>query len=142
MWKEFKEFAMKGSVIDLAVGVIIGAAFGKVITSLVNDVIMPPIGLLVGKVDFSNLYISLSGRHYDSMAEATKAGAPLLKYGLFMNNMIDFFIVAFVIFLMVKQINRFKKTEPAAPSDTKECPFCASKIPLKASRCPFCTSEV
>lgn len=142
MWKEFREFAMKGNMIDLAVGVIIGAAFGKVITSLVSDVIMPPIGLLLGKVDFSNLYINLSGQTFATMEEATKAGVPLLKYGLFINNMIDFLIVAFVIFIVVKQINRFKKKEVEAAPDTKECPHCISKVPIKATRCPFCTSDL
>ncbi len=141
MWKEFRDFAMKGNVIDLAVGVIIGAAFGKVISSFVNDVLMPPIGLLLGKVDFSNLYINLSGQHYANMEEAVKAGAPLLKYGSFLNTIIDFSIVAFVIFLFIKQINKFKKQEVAAAPATKECSFCCSSIPIKASRCPFCTSE-
>ncbi len=142
MWKEFRQFAMKGNVIDLAVGVIIGAAFGKVITSFVSDVLMPPIGLLLGKVDFSNLYINLSRQHFDSMAEASKAGAPLLKYGAFLNSVIDFAIVAFVIFIFVKQINKFKKQEKASEPETKLCPYCCSSIPIKASRCPSCTSEL
>ncbi|HPT69993.1 MAG TPA: large conductance mechanosensitive channel protein MscL, partial [Syntrophomonas sp.] len=113
MWKEFREFAVKGNMIDLAIGVIIGAAFGKIVTSLVNDIIMPPIGLLLGKVDFSSLYINLSGKSFASLDEAVKAGAPLIKYGAFINNIIDFLIVAFVIFLVIKQINRMKKQEPA-----------------------------
>lgn len=142
MWKEFREFALKGNMIDLAVGIIIGAAFGKIITSFVNDILMPPIGLLLGKVDFSNLYINLSGQHYATMEEAAKAGAPLLKYGAFLNNVIDFLIVALVIFIFVKQINRLKKTEAVAEPQTKECPFCCSSIPIKASRCPSCTSEL
>lgn len=142
MWKEFREFALKGNMIDLAVGIIIGAAFGKIITSFVNDVLMPPIGLLLGKVDFSNLYINLSGQRYATMEEAAKAGAPLLKYGVFLNNVIDFLIVALVIFIVVKQINRLKKKETAAEPTTKECPFCCSSIPIKASRCPSCTSEL
>jgi large conductance mechanosensitive channel len=142
MWKEFREFALKGNMIDLAVGIIIGAAFGKIITSFVNDVLMPPIGLLLGKVDFSNLYINLSGQHYATMEEATKAGAPLLKYGAFLNNVIDFVIVAMVIFIFVKQINKLKKKEIVAEPTTKECPYCCSSIPIKASRCPSCTSEL
>lgn len=142
MWKEFREFAVKGNVIDLAVGIIIGAAFGKIVTSFVNDVIMPPIGLLLGKVDFSSLYINLSGKNFASLDEAVKAGAPVIKYGVFINSIIDFLIVAFVIFLVVKQINRLKKQEPPAAPDKKECPFCKSQVALSASRCPFCTSEL
>ncbi|MGE5422537.1 MAG: large conductance mechanosensitive channel protein MscL [Ignavibacteriales bacterium] len=140
MWKEFREFAMKGNMIDLAVGLIIGSAFGKLMTSFVSDVLMPPIGLLMGKVDFSNLYINLSGQTFKTMEEATNAGAPIIKYGLFINNIIDFIIVAFAIFIVVKQINKLKKKEEAAP-DTKECPRCLSKIPIKATRCAHCTSE-
>ncbi|MDD2619838.1 MAG: large-conductance mechanosensitive channel protein MscL [Syntrophomonadaceae bacterium] len=142
MWKEFREFAVKGNMIDLAIGIIIGAAFGKVITSFVNDVLMPPIGLLLGKVDFNNLYVNLSGEHYTSMAEASKAGAPILKYGIFLNTVIDFIIVAFVIFIIIKQLNRFKKKAAATEPATKECPFCLSNIPIKASRCPSCTSDL
>lgn len=141
MWKEFREFAMRGNVIDLAIGVIIGAAFGKVITSFVSDVLMPPIGLILGEVDFSNLYINLSGQHFGSMAEAVEAGAPLLKYGSFINSIIDFIIVAFVIFLFIKQVNRMKKKEKAAEPETKACPYCCSSIPVGASRCPACTSD-
>ena len=142
MWKEFREFAVKGNMIDLAIGVIIGAAFGKIVTSLVNDIIMPPIGLLLGKVDFSSLYINLSGKSFASLDEAVKAGAPLIKYGAFINNIIDFLIVAFVIFLVIKQINRMKKQEPAPEPTKKECPFCKSQVALNATRCPFCTSEL
>ncbi|MBN1394870.1 MAG: large-conductance mechanosensitive channel protein MscL [Pirellulales bacterium] len=129
MLKEFKEFAVKGNAIDMAVGLVVGAAFGKIVSSLVNDVIMPPVGLLLGKEDFSSLAIKLN-------AETS------LKYGLFINNVIDFAIVAFAIFLVVKQINRLKKAPPPAEPTTKECPKCRSIIPLKASRCPFCTSEL
>lgn len=142
MWKEFREFAMKGNVIDLAVGIIIGAAFGKIVTSLVNDVIMPPIGLLLGKVDFSSLYINLSGQEFATLKEAVDAGAPIIQYGAFINNVIDFLIVAFVIFLVVKQINRLKKEEPAAEPDKKDCPYCKSEVAISATRCPFCTSEL
>jgi large conductance mechanosensitive channel len=142
MLKEFKEFAIKGSVIDLAIGVIIGGAFGKIVTSLVNDLIMPPIGLVIGKVDFSNLFIDLSGQHHNSVAEAKAAGAATLNIGLFLNNVIDFVLVAFAVFLLVRQINRLKSTPPAPAPNTKECPFCVSTIPLKASRCPACTSQL
>jgi large conductance mechanosensitive channel len=142
MLKEFKEFALKGNVIDLAVGIIIGAAFGKVVQSLVTDVIMPPIGMLAGKMDFSSLFINLSGKSFETLAEAKKAGAATLNYGLFINNIVDFTIMAFVVFIMVKQINRLKKEQPAAPApETKDCQFCLSKVPLKASRCPQCTSQ-
>jgi large conductance mechanosensitive channel len=141
--REFKKFAMRGNVIDLAIGVIIGGAFGKIVTSFVNDILMPPIGLLLGKVDFSNLYINMSGGHYDSLAKAQEAGATTLNYGLFLNNVIDFLIIAFVIFLMVRQINKLEKPAeaPSAPT-TKECPFCYSTISIKATRCPACTSEL
>jgi large conductance mechanosensitive channel len=142
LWKEFREFAMKGNVIDLAVGIIIGAAFGKIVNSLVNDVIMPPIGLLLGKVDFSNLYINLSEQSFASLAEATEAGAPIIKYGIFLNNIIDFLIIALVIFLMVKWINRLKREEVAAEPTTKSCLYCTSEIALTASRCPHCTSQL
>jgi len=142
MLKEFKEFAMKGQVLDLAVGIIIGAAFGKIITSLVTDVIMPPIGLILGRVDFSSLFLNLTHPHYDSLAAAKAAGAPTINYGLFFNNVVDFFIVAFVIFLVVRQVNRWKKPVPAAAPATKECPYCFTAIPMKATRCPNCTSEL
>ncbi len=142
MWKEFKEFAMKGNVMDMAVGIIIGAAFGKIITSFVNDVLMPPIGLLLGKVDFSKLFISLSSQSFATLEEAKKAGVVTLNYGLFINTVIDFLIVAFVIFMMIRQINRLKKEPaPAAPT-TKECTYCFSTIPIKATRCPDCTSQL
>lgn len=143
MLKEFKEFALRGNVIDLAIGIIIGGAFGKIVTSLVNDILMPPIGLLLGKVDFASLYWNISGKPYASLADAQSAGAATINYGIFINNVIDFIIVAFVIFLLIRQINRLaKKPEaPAAPT-TRECPFCMTQISVKASRCPNCTSEV
>jgi large conductance mechanosensitive channel len=140
MLKEFKEFAVKGNAFDLAVGVIIGAAFGKIVDSIVNDVVMPPFGLIAGKVDFTNLFVSLTGTHYPSLAAAKAAGAPTINYGLFINNIINFVVVAFVIFLLVKQINRFrKKTEPVA---MRNCPHCLTSIPAAATRCPACTSNL
>lgn len=144
MFREFKEFAMRGNVVDLAIGIIIGGAFGKIVSSFVSDILMPPVGLLLGKVDFSNLFISLSGRSFSSIQEAKAAGAATLNYGLFFNTALDFVIVAFAVFLLVKQINRLKREEkpaPAAPT-TKECSFCYSMIPIKATRCPQCTSEL
>jgi len=143
MWKEFRDFAMRGNVIDLAIGIIIGAAFGKIVTSLVNDILMPPIGILFGHVDFSNLFIDLSGKHFASLAEAKAAGAATINYGIFINTIIDFVIVAFAIFLLVRQVNRLTRKPEAAPiPTTKECPFCNSTIPLKATHCPHCTSEI
>lgn len=144
MFKEFKEFTMRGNVIDLAVGVIIGGAFGKIVSSLVNDIIMPPIGMLLNGVNFSNLFFSLDGTKYASLADAQTAGAPTLNYGLFINNTIDFIIVAFVIFLMIRAINRVKKQPVPAPSEptSKDCPFCFTSIPVQATRCPNCTSEL
>jgi large conductance mechanosensitive channel len=142
MLKEFKEFVMRGNVLDLAVAVIIGGAFGKIITSFVNDILMPPIGLLLGGVDFSNLFISLNGQSYPSLADAIAAGVPTLNYGIFINTVIDFLIVAFVIFFVVRTANRMKKPAPAAAPTTKECPFCFTSIPLKATRCPNCTSQL
>jgi large conductance mechanosensitive channel len=142
MLKEFKAFAMRGNMIDLAIGIIIGAAFGRIVTSLVNDIIMPPLGVILGKVDFSNLYINLSGTAYPTLVAAKEAGAATINYGVFINNIIDFIIVAFVIFLLVRGINRMQKAPaPAAPA-TKECPFCYTQIPIKATRCPNCTSEL
>ena len=144
MLKEFKTFVMRGNVLDLAVAVIIGGVFGKVVSSLVTDVIMPPIGLIVGKVDFSSLYLNLSSTTYASLAEAQKAGAPVIKYGLFINTVIDFVIVSFVIFLVVRLANRLQRQQAAAAPapTTKECPYCLSSIPLKATRCGHCTSEI
>ena len=144
MLKEFRDFAVKGNVLDMAVGIIVGAAFGKIVSSLVEDVIMPPIGLLLGKVDFSNLFISLNGQAYPSVAAAKQAGAATINYGLFINNIISFVIVAFAVFLLVKCVNHLRqepKPADAAPTD-KECPFCCSKIPIKATRCPHCTSPL
>jgi len=142
MFKEFKEFAMKGNVLDMAVGIIIGAAFGKIVTSFVSDVLMPPLGLLLGKMDFSSLFINLSGKHYATIAEAKAANAATLNYGIFINTVIDFLLVSFAVFLLIKQVNRLKRQPPAAAPTTKECPFCASAIPIPASRCPQCTSQL
>jgi large conductance mechanosensitive channel len=142
MFKEFKEFAMKGNVLDLAIGIIIGAAFGRIVTSLVNDIIMPPIGLLLGRINFADMFISLSGTSYPSLTAAKAAGAATLNYGLFINEVINFLIVAFAIFLLVRQINKMKKPAPVVEPATKECPHCLSTIPLKASRCAFCTAEL
>jgi large conductance mechanosensitive channel len=142
MLKEFREFVMRGNVVDMAVGIIIGAAFGKIVTSFVSDVLMPPIGLLMGKMDFSNLFIDLSGTGFATLAEAKKAGAATINYGLFFNTILDFVIVAFAIFLLIRQINRMKREPAPAAPDTKECPFCLSMVPLKAVRCPHCTSEL
>ncbi len=144
MLKEFKELAMRGPVLDLAIGVILGAAFGKIVSSMVNDILMPPIGLLLGHIDFSNLFINLSGTHYDTLAEAKKAGAVVIGWGVFLNTVLEFLIVAFAVFLLIRQINKLKKpvAVPAAPSTKKECPFCLSGIPLKATRCPQCTSNL
>jgi large conductance mechanosensitive channel len=140
--KEFREFAVKGNVMDMAIGIIIGAAFGRIVASLVNDVLMPPIGLLLGKVDFANLFISLSGTAYSSLAAAKAAGAPTLNYGVFLNTVLEFLIVAFVVFLLVKQVNRLRREPaPAAPT-TRDCPHCLTEIPLKATRCPACTSQL
>jgi large conductance mechanosensitive channel len=143
MLKEFKAFAARGNVIDLAVGVIIGAAFGKIVASLVSDIVMPPIGMLIGRVDFKNLFIALNGETYASLADAQKAAAPTINYGLFLNTVLEFVIVAFVIFLLVRQINRLTTPPATAPADPpKTCPFCASQIPIAAKRCPFCTSTL
>src|SRR4030067_2226502 len=142
MLREFKEFAMRGSVVDMAIGIIIGAAFGKIVSSLVGDVLMPPLGLALGNVDFSSLYINLSGQQFASLAEAQKAGAATINYGVFINTIIDFLIVAFVIFLLVKQVNRLKKQPVPVPVSTKDCPYCMSAIPIKAVRCGFCTSDL
>ncbi|SRR5258705_3829185 len=142
MLKEFREFVMRGNVLDLAIAVIIGGAFGKIVTSFVNDVIMPPIGLLLGGVDFTNLFIALDGKLYESLDVAKAAGAATINYGVFLNTVIDFIIVAFVIFLIIKSANRMKKPAPAAEPTTKECPYCSTTIPLKAVRCPNCTSQL
>jgi large conductance mechanosensitive channel len=142
MLKEFKEFIMRGNVLDLAVGIIIGGAFGKIVSSFVADILMPPLGLLLGKVNFSDLFINLSDKAYPTVAAAKAAGAPTLNYGLFINSIVDFVIVAFAIYLMITQINRLKKKPEEVPPATKECPFCISEIPVKAVRCPHCTSNL
>jgi len=148
MIKEFREFAVKGNVVDMAVGIIIGAAFGTIVQSLVNDVIMPPIGLLLGNVDFSSLFVVLrdgaTAGPYATPAIAKAAGAVTLNYGLFINTIISFLIVAFAVFMLIRAINRLKREQPApaAAPTTKECPFCYSTVPIKAVRCPHCTSEL
>jgi large conductance mechanosensitive channel len=144
MLKEFKEFAMRGNVLDMAIGIILGAAFGKIVSSFVADILMPPVGLLLAKVDFSNMFINLGEGTYAKLAEAKAAGVPTMNYGLFANSVIDFLIVSLAIFLLVRQVNRLKRAPapaPAAPT-TKDCPFCLTAIPLKAVRCPACTSEI
>ena len=142
MFKEFKEFAMRGSVLDMAIGIVIGAAFGKIVGSFVDDVLMPPIGRLLGHVDFSNLFLNLSAGHYDTLAAAKEAGAATLNYGVFLNTVINFLIVAFAIFLLVRQVNRMKRQPAPATPTAKDCPYCQMSVPLKATRCPHCTSEM
>ena len=143
MFNEFKQFIMRGNVVDLAIGVVIGAAFGKIVTSFVEDILMPPIGLALGKVDFSNLFINLSGKDYPSVAVAKAAGAATLNYGIFLNNILNFVIVAFAIFLLIKQINRMYESAPAAPVPAmKDCPYCLSAVPLQATKCGHCTAEL
>lgn len=141
MWKEFKEFVSRGNVLDLAVALIIGAAFGKIVTSFVNDILMPPIGLLLGNVNFSDLFISLTGGAYKTLAEAKQAGAVTINYGAFIQSIVDFLIIAFAIFLLVRWINRLRRGEEKGPV-TKECPFCKSTVHIQATRCPQCTSEL
>jgi large conductance mechanosensitive channel len=141
VWQEFKKFIARGSVIELAIGIIIGGAFNRIVQSLVNDIIMPPVGLLLGRVDFTDLYINLSDQTYVSLSEAQAAGAPTVNYGIFINNVIEFLIVALVIFLLMRQINRFYRDQPKPPS-TKDCPICFTTIPIKAARCPNCTSDL
>lgn len=139
--EDFKKFAMRGNVMDMAVGVIIGGAFGKIVTSVVNDIVMPPVGMLLGNVDFSNLFISLNGKEYATLEAAKKAGAPVLAYGSFMNTVIDFLILAFIIFMMIRQIN--KLTPESAPKpEPRVCPYCKSEIADDATRCPHCTSHL
>jgi len=144
MLKEFKEFAMKGNMVDMAIGIIIGGAFGKIVSSLVGDILMPPIGKLMGGVDFSNLYLNLSGGSYPSLAAAKAAGAATVNYGVFINGLIDFLIIAIVLFMIVKGMNAMKRKEAAAapPPTTKDCPHCCTAIPRNAKRCPACTSTV
>lgn len=139
--EDFKKFAVRGNVMDMAVGVIIGGAFGKIVTSAVNDIIMPPIGMALGKMDFRDLFISLNGKEYASLELAKKAGAPVLAYGSFINTVMDFVILAFIVFMMIRQINKLKTEEPPAPPKRK-CPFCKSEIADDATRCPHCTSEL
>ena len=141
MLKEFKEFAMRGNVLDMAVGIIIGAAFGKIISSLVADILMPPIGKVMGGLDFSNIFINLSGGTYPTLKAAKDAGAATINVGLFLNAVIDFLIVAFAIFLLIRGVNRMRRQQPVAPA-TRPCPLCLSEIPLKATRCAHCTSDV
>ncbi len=143
MLKEFRAFIMRGNVIDLAVAVIIGAAFGKIVASLVNDILMPPIGLALGGVNFADLFINLSGTPYASLAEAQAAGAPTINYGLFINTVIEFVVIAFVVFLVVRALNRMQQPKPAvAAPATRDCPYCATAIPIQAVRCPHCTSAL
>ncbi len=142
MFNEFKQFVMRGNVVDLAVGVIIGGAFGRIVASLVEDVIMPPIGLALGNVDFANLFVNLSGGDYPSVVAAKAAGAATLNYGIFLNQIINFAIVAFAIFILIKQINRLHRPAPAPAPTTKDCPYCLSAVPLAAIKCAHCTSEL
>jgi large conductance mechanosensitive channel len=141
MLNEFKQFIMRGNVLDLAVAVVIGAAFGKIVSSFVDDILMPPIGLLLGGVDFSNLFINLSGKDYPSVAAAKAAGAATLNYGIFLNTVLNFLIIALALFIIIKQVNRLSRPAPA-PASTQECPYCLSTIPIKAIRCPHCTSNL
>lgn len=142
--KEFREFIARGNVFDLAVGIIIGTAFNAIVSSVVNDLVMPPIGYILGDVNFSDLFINLSGGDFDSLAAAQEAGAATINYGVFINTLIDFLIIALVIFILIKQVNRLKRAEEEAPAEptTKECPYCYSTIAIKATRCPNCTSEL
>ena len=142
MLTEFRTFIIRGNMIDLAVGIVIGAAFTTVVTSLVNDLLMPPIGLLLGGVDFSNLFLTLGGGSYPTLAAAKEAGAPTVNYGLFINSVLNLVIVGFAVFMVVKQVNRFRGPSPALPVTTKDCPACAMAIPLQARRCPHCTTEL
>ncbi|MFK8015639.1 MAG: large conductance mechanosensitive channel protein MscL [Gammaproteobacteria bacterium] len=144
MLKEFKEFAMRGNVMDMAIGIVLGGAFGKIVASFVGDVLMPVIGKIVGGVDFTTLYINLTSTGYDSLAAAEEAGAAVMKYGSFLQTIVDFLIVAFAIFLVVKGMNsaRRKEEEPAAEPTTKDCPRCFLQVPVKATRCGFCTTDI
>jgi large conductance mechanosensitive channel len=144
MLKEFREFAVRGNMVDMAVGIIIGGAFGKIVSSFVSDLLMPPIGLLLGRVDFASLFLDLSGGGHASLAQAKEAGAATINYGVFLNTLLDFVIVAFAVFLLVKQINRLRREQPAeaAAPATRECPFCLSVVPLAARRCAHCTSAL
>ncbi len=141
MFQDFKAFAMKGNILDMAIGIVIGVAFGKIVSSFVSDIIMPPIGLILGKVDFTNLFINLSDKTYPTLAAAKAAGAPTINYGVFFNTVLDFLIVSFVLFLMMKQMSRFNKKEETV-KNTQECPHCTSEISIRATRCPHCTSDL
>jgi large conductance mechanosensitive channel len=143
MLKDFKDFAMRGNILDMAVGIVLGASFGGIVTSLVNDVLMPPIGLVLGRVDFSNLFLNLTSRHFDTVAAAKTAGAATLNYGVFLNSVINFLIVAFAMFMLVRQVNKLRPPAPAPVGPAlKPCPFCCSQIPMAATRCPHCTSQL
>lgn len=142
MLKEFREFAIRGNMVDMAVGIIIGGAFGKVVSSLVTDVIMPPVGMLTGRVDFTNLFINLTPVPYPTLADAKAAGAPTINYGAWLTTVVDFVLVAFAVFLLVHAVNQLRRPEAAAPPATRECPLCLSVIPVKAVRCAHCTAEV
>lgn len=145
MLKEFKKFAMQGNVLDMAVGIVLGMAFGKIVNSLVNDILMPPLGFLLGEVDFSSLYLNLSSTSYETLQAAQAAGAPTINFGVFINAVVNFLIIAFVLFLFIRQINRFRTPEEESKSvepSTRECPYCLSSIPAEATRCSECTSEL
>jgi len=142
MLEEFRQFIRRGNVVDLAVAVVIGAAFGKIVTSFVDDILMPPIGVALGNVDFSNLFINLSGKEYPSVPAAKAAGAATLNYGIFINNILNFIIIAFAVFLLVRQINRMQTPAPAPATATKDCPYCLTPVPVKAVKCAHCTSEI
>lgn len=142
MLKEFKKFALRGNMIDLAVGIIIGGAFSGIVNSLVNDIVMPLFSLLTRNIDFTNLFISLDGEHYDTLELAKSAGAPTVNYGVFISGVLNFIIMAFIVFLMVRWINKLKKPEPVSAPTTKACPYCFTDINIKATKCPHCTSEV
>lgn len=144
MFQEFKKFILRGNVMDMAVGIVIGAAFGKIVTSLVGDILMPPLGLVLGHVDFSNLFISLSGEHFASLADAKKAGAATINYGVFLNTILEFLIIALALFIVIRAVNRLAVKPPEAPAapTNKDCPYCFSSIAIKATRCPNCTSDL
>lgn len=142
MWKEFKEFALRGNVVDLAVAFIMGAAFGKIVTSLVADILMPPLGFVLGRADFSDLFINLSATAYDSLAAAQEAGAPTINYGVFINTVLAFLIVSIALFALIRAVNRLQKAPAPLPPETRSCPYCLTAIPVQASRCPACTSQV
>lgn len=142
MISEFKQFVMKGNVVDLAVGFVVGAAFAKIVSSFTNDLLMPPIGLALGSVDFSGLFLNLSSKHFDTLAAAKAAGAPTLNYGLFLNTVVDFLIIAFAVFILVRWVNHLTGANKPAPPTTKDCPYCLSSIPIAASKCAHCTSDL